>query len=193
MNFREAKLEVIGIVKRPDKLTAAGAAINKAISLAALRNFSADTIEVTVPIDNTEYTQRLDLLDTAYWNRFRKIQYIRPTGYKKYLEWKDPSKIYNDGQECRNVWYRSGTGILISLSALQSSLEIGYYQYHTILVADADTDWMLNEIWPYILDYACGELFGDIGDSEDARRKASSAQFLLDGFARDLGDGVSYG
>ena len=193
MDFREAKVQVYSKIKRPDKESEAGDAINEAIAFAALRNFSADLVEVTHPITNTEYAHRLDLTNPTYFTRFRKIKYIRPTGYRKYLEFRDAAKVFQEGTECRDVWYRSGTGILISLSALQSTLEIGYYRYPATMTKNEDTHWMLDQMWLYVKDFAISRMYEAIGEPEESNRLYAKAIRTLEGYVTDLADGVSYG
>lgn len=193
MNFQEAVNETIRITKRPDKDQDTRDAINEGIAFAALRNFAADLIEITLPIDQTLYQQRLDLTDTVYWNRFRKIEYIRPTGSSYFLKQRPPMATWKHGQQLYDVYYRSGNGIIINLSSLQSTLEIGYYTYHLRLVEPNDVDWMLDEIWPGVKAYALARVFGSIGDDSERARYDALAVRLIDGFTTDLQDGVSRG
>jgi len=191
MNFREAIDAVISVTKRPDKETDIKTNINEAISVAALRNFSRDLVEFTLPIVATDYSQRIDLTNETYWTRFSRIKYIRPTGYRKVLINRDPNTVWQNGIELVDCWYRSGTGIIIRLSNLQSTLEIGYYQYHATLVNNSDTDWMLDEMWPYIYNYAVAKTFGGIGDDQERARYYAEAMRLSDGYFTILGDGVA--
>lgn len=193
MNFQEAVTETIRITKRPDKEQDTMDAINEAIAFAALRNFAADLTEITLPIDQTLYQQRLDLTNTVYWNRFRKIEYIRPSGYKVFLKQRAPMATWKNGVQLYDVYYRSGNGIIINLSSLQSTLEIGYYQYHLRLTKPTDQDWMLDEIWPGVKAYALARVFGAIGDDSERARYDALAVRLIDGFTTDLMDGTSRG
>lgn len=193
MNFSEAANLVVAEIKRPDKLTTVKQAINEAIGFAGLRNFSSDLYETTVPINATQYSQRIDLTNVTYWIRFSRIKYIRPTGYRKVLTNKNPSQVFLNGVQAQDVWYHSGTGIIINLGKTQSTLEVGYYQYHETLVQNSAEDWMIDQMWPYIFQYASAKAFGTIGNEEEKARYYAEALRLLDGYHTILGDRVAHG
>lgn len=191
MNFGQAVDQVVSVLKRPDKAADTKDAINEAIFFAAARNFSRDLVEITHSnISSTLYAQRVDLTH-ADFVRYKKIKYLRPTGRNKYLKWTDPAAAYNNNVACRDVWYQSGTGLIINMSSLVSSLEIGYFQYHATMVADADTDWMLDLILPVIKARALATMFGNVGDDQERARKEAEAQRLLEVAVIDFADGVS--
>lgn len=191
MDFSEAVQLIVDRCKRPDKTEDIKAAINRAIGLFAVKNWAHDLVELTHTITSTEYAQSFDIT-AAPFARFRKIKYIRPTGYRKYLSWRDPAHIFNDGKECVNTWYRAGNNIVFKLSRLQDTLEIGYYQYHATLIDDADTDWMLDQIWPALHDYVLGNIHGEIGNDQERARMENKGMLLLDAFHADIGDGIAY-
>jgi hypothetical protein len=194
MNFLEAQDAIIQLVKRPDKRTDIKGHINRAIGLfAAGGTFFADLVELTHTIDGTQYAQSFSVATTPF-ARFRKIKYIRPTGWKRYLNWRDPSTVFDtNGCESLNVWYRAGNNIVFKVSTLINTLEIGYYQYHTILVDDEDTDWMLDEMWPAVHDIAGSYAFGTIGNQDEKRSYFALGMDQYRVYQKDLGDGVSSG
>lgn len=193
MDFGEAVDKVITRVKRPDKIDSAQDKINEAISLFVVRNWAADLVELTHALSApTSYIHAIDITASPF-ERFRKIKYIRPTGYTKYLTWRDPAKIFQENCEEINVWYRGGNYVRSKISSLVSTFEIGYYQYHEILTENDDTDWMLDQIWPAINAYVLGELFGEIGEDTDARAYTARWPVLLNAFHNDIGDGISNG
>lgn len=192
MDFSEAVQLIVDITKRQDKIPDIKAAINRSIGLFAVKGWSHDLVELTHNINATEYAQSF-AINAAPFARFRKIKYIRPTGYRIYLTFRDPSRIFQpNGHECLDSWYRSGINIVFKLSKLQPTLEIGYYQYHATLVGDTDTDWMLDEIWPALHDAVAADIFGQIGNDQERARYQSKSTVLLDAFHADIGDGVAY-
>ena len=193
MQFSDAIQEVIQTVKRPDRRTDIKTRINRAIAFCVTSGtFAADLVELQLAIDSTLYAQSFDVSDTPF-ARFRKFKYIRPTGYTKYLTWRDPSRVFDGGCESLDVWYRAGNNCVFKLSKLQSTLEIAYYQYHATLVADTDEDWMLDEMWPCIHDLAAAYFFQLVGNVEEYRRYHDSGITQYNVYLRDLGDGVSRG
>jgi hypothetical protein len=194
MNFLEAQNEIVALVKRPDKRDAIKGHINRAIAfVAAAGTWSHDLVELQHTIASDDYSQSFAINESPF-ERFRKIKYIRPTGFRKYLTLRDSAAVFDaNGCQAINVYYRAGNNIVFNLSSLQETLEIGYYQYHAPLVLDADVDWMLDEIWPVIHDIAISYTFQDIGNDADSNKYLQWGMTQLRIFLRDLGDGVSNG
>lgn len=193
MNFGEAVDNLVRRIKRPDKVLDAQDAINRAIGLFATSTFYHDLVELTHTLPSPgEYIQAVDIT-AAPFARFRKIKYILPTGYRKYLTQMDPSRIWQNNCESINTWYRGGNYIRFKLSDLVNTAEIGYYQYHVVLEDDADEDWMLDQMWPAVQAYALAELFADIGNDADAASFNKRWPVLLNAYKDDIGDGVSHG
>lgn len=190
MNLGQAVDQIGRLTKRPDLEDNIIDAINEAISFAASRNFARDLVEITHTINGSLYVQRVDLTH-ADFVRYKKIKYIRPTASRYFLNWTDPTTAYAQGIACKNVWYQAGTGLLINMASVSPSLEIGYYQYHTTLINAADTDWMLDLIWPCIKALAVAELFGGMGDDQERARYTTKATRLLETAVADFGDGVA--
>lgn len=191
MNFGEAVEVILRRLKRPDKIEDAQDSINRAISIFATANFYADLVETQVDLAGQEYLQSI-AVNASPFSRFRKIKYLRPEGYYTYITWTDPSRIFTQGCEQLNTWYRAGNNLVFKLSALADTAQVGYYQYHEYLVADEDTDWMLDEMFPAVLAYTLSELFQDIGDDATADRYTRRWPVLLQTFKEDIGDGVSH-
>jgi hypothetical protein len=190
MNFGDAINLVTGITKRPDKVVDIKAAINKALEVyVKAANWAVDLVELTVVINPNLYAQ--SFLITTELATFRKIKYIRPTNATKYLTFVPPDKVFQpDGCEQINVYYRAGQRIVFKLSALNPSLEIGYYRYYPYLVNNADTHWMLDIIPSMITDKAISEIWDSIGADAEAKRYLGYAaqQFLVN--EADLADGA---
>lgn len=192
MNFAEAVDNIVTRIKRPDKVLDCGDAINRAINLFGTSTWAADLVELTHTLAApTSYVQAIDITASPF-ARFRKVKYIRPTGYRKYLTFRDSSRIWDHNCESTDVWYRGGNYIRFKLSALQTTAEMGYYQYHIPLADDADTDWMLDQMWPAIQSYALQEMFADIGNMDESAKHEKRWPVLLAAYKEDIGDGVSY-
>ena len=68
----------------------------------------------------------------------------------------DPSRVFDDdGNQCKDVWYRAGDNIVISTSALIETMLYGYYQFPERMDADADTHWMMDYMYMAIFNLAC--------------------------------------
>jgi hypothetical protein len=168
VDFGTARSVIGDTTKRPDKIAEIKNAINAAIEFYSnSSDWSNDLVETTVNINSTLYAQSLTIASS--FTRFKKIKYIRPTGWQKYLTWWDPATIFDENQnEIVNTWYRSNSNIIFKLSTLASSLEIGYLQYHNYLVADSDTHWMLDIFPQMIMDKACERIFSLIGNDTES-------------------------
>lgn len=189
MNFGAATQILVDTIHRPDKVVECQAAINNAIGTLATRPFTRDGASVTVALVPTSYAQAFDYT-VAPFVRYRKIKWMRPEGYRRYIQYRDPGRIFLDGHECLDLWYQEGTNIIFKLSSLQSNLFVGYYQYHPTLIANGDADWMLDLMWPAVRAYSLFELFGQIGDDQERARFEKDYLRLWDTFHTDLGDGV---
>lgn len=189
MNFGDAAAKIVDRVNRADKLQAAKDGINDAIATFATRPFVADLASATLTLVSSTYEQSFDTTVSPF-ARFRKVKWIRPSGYRKYVVYRDPAKIFQNGCETRDVYYVEGVNLIFKLSALQSTAAIAYYQYHTQLEDDIDEDWMLDKMWPAVRAYALSSVFGEIGD--DAERARYEKEYLLKWsmFHADLGDGT---
>lgn len=202
MNLGEMKDWVVRTTKRPEKRDEQiQDAINAAIEYATTQgDFSADLVESSVAISSSVYAQSLVIADVM--PRFRKVKYLRPINYRRYLTHRDPTKIFEerrdsigfkrDGYQAVDIWYRAGANIVFSLSNLQTSMLYGYFAYPAFLTDDADTHWMLDQVRTCIHDLACWRVFEQIGDKEEASRFFGMGQKLLVAHKSDLTDGVSY-
>ena len=182
MEFGEVVEMVVERTKRADKISEIRGGINAAISLFASANFSHDRTEIeNFVISSSLYAQSFDITDTPFAN-FKVIDYIRPTGYRKNLNPRDPKKIFQGGCEVLDTYYRSGDNIIFKLSRLQSELKIGYFHYHPILVADDDEDWMLDELTEAIVLHARGKIMRSVGEDTEANNNTKEALFLWEAF-----------
>lgn len=189
MEFGEVQALVIDTTHRPDKLSEIKVGINAAIAFFASANFPQDLVEVTdLSIDSAEFAQSFAITDGANFTRFKKICYVRPSGYSKNLDFRTPDKIFQNGRECLDVWYRSGNNIIFKLSRLQSTLKVGYYQYHEALVDDDDTDWILDQYHMFAHDWAASRILKAIGEEAEAVRLRNEAMLLWESAKGELVD-----
>lgn len=192
MDFGTIASNITTRLNRPDKLDDAYEAINDAVAYCTANgDFANDIVESEVTVSATVYTQSI-VISTSF-TRFRKVKYLRPEGFNRYLKWQDPSRIFDDkDQECTDVWYRAGDNLVIKTSSYVDNILYGIYQYPLRMSADADTHWMLDQIYPAIFNLAASDLWESIGnDSEAARYKRKGEEFFIS-FRRDFADGVAH-
>lgn len=202
MNLGVMKDWLVRTTKRPDKRDdQIQDAVNAAIEYATTQgDFAADLIEGSIALDSALYAQNLVISTTM--PRFRKVKYLRPSGYRRYLKWKDPSKIFSDpsrdyagtlvSNEALDVWYRAGDNLVFKLSVLQTTMLYGYYTYPTFLTTDTDTHWMLDQMRTCMHDLACWRIFEQIGNESEATRFATIGGRELSAHKSDLQDSVSH-
>lgn len=170
MNFAEVLSKVLEITKRPDKTDRTVIAINRAVSLCTLLgDFDRDNVEVTFNISSTLYG---DTISIASLPRFRKFNYIKPTGSLYYLNYLAGDKIFTPGGGTqRNKYYLTGTDMTYLLSSLSPTLELSYATYPIELDAVTNTaHWMLDEMPYAIIDLAASDIFKQIGDDASSKR-----------------------
>lgn len=194
MNFTELSDAVLAIVKRPDKMPQIGHAINSAISRTLFKTeFTHDLVEATIPLDDTLYTQTVNLPSLAApLTRFRKWKYVKLTGVLGYLSPIDPQNVFvPGGVQQVNYYYMIGSDLTIIAGSLSASLEVGYYQYPPVL-SGVNTFW-LTELCPYgLINRAAGEVFALIGDTASAQVYMTIGEEQLQIMANDLRDQVTY-
>jgi len=182
MNFGEVIAEVKLTVKRPDKLNLIRRKVNAAISFFTLDSkFRRDYAEQTVVLDPNEFIQAFAL---SLLPRYRRFHYIKLAGTKIFLKVLPDDELF---KACNNVgrYYIAGDDVTVSLPALTAGLDIGYFRYPVTMTKDEDTHWML-EMSPYmIIDWACAEVFKDIGDEKSFRDHRASAQQTYLSFRKD--------
>lgn len=174
--------------KRPDKADIVRDGINAAISFFSSGNFDADMIELpTFAISSTDYAQSF-AINTSPFERFKVINYIRPTGYTKKLEWRDPKHIFDGNCEKLDVYYRSGVNIVFKLCRLQSQLKLGYFQYHERIDDDDDDaeDWILNELTEAVSLYTRSRVMRDIGEDTEANNNYKEALILWESYKQSV-------
>ena len=186
MNLTEAKTEVLRMVARPDKGVETVAAINKTISLLTLKGeFPQDIVESTLNINATLSAATIALTSLV---RFRRFVYIKPTGTRYYLTKIGSDQVFTPGSRMQlNRYYLAGTNLTYTLSALNSSLEIAYYQAAPVLteVTGNDTHWMLTTIPYAVVELAAAKLYRQIGDDASANQYEASGMQLFNTYVAD--------
>lgn len=187
MNFDAVVQEVLGIIKRPDKITDVKREVNAAINFCCNESeFARDLVEVSYPIDNTLYTQNIALSE---FPRFRKFFYIKPPTVRYYLEPITPNRIFENCKEAVNSYYVAGDDVVIKTSSLHATLLIGYYRYPSVL-SGANTFWLLDASPYMIIDRAAAKVFANMGDDASAKKHEAFFNLAWLSARKDLASGV---
>lgn len=190
MNYTEAVNEVLGIVKRPDKLVDVQRAVNAAINFCCIEgNFARDRQEQTVPLDATAYAQNIQL---SLLTRFRKVDCMRPSNRKEYLRHLDPSKLFVKGCEELDVYYIAGDQINLKLKTLATEMLIAYFSYPPVLLG-TQTFWLLDTVPYMIIDRAAAQVFNAIGDDKSEATHRGYFMQAFESAKADFKYGVNYG
>lgn len=188
MNFTDAVNEVVGIIKRPDKIGDVRREINAALTVFCLDNdFPRDFTEQKLDLDPQAYTQSFSI---GSLTRFRKFKYLR-RGPKAYLTVLSENEIFNKHIEQSTIfkdrYYIAGDAINIALGYLSTTLDIGYYMYPPILTGtlNANSYWVLD-VAPYmVIDKAAANLFKIIGDETSMKTHLMSMNEMYSAFRKD--------
>lgn len=188
MTLTELQAWVLRTIKRPEKAVEVVDAINAAIELASTQgDYAFDLVEGELTIDGSLFAQNI-VISTSF-TRFRKIKYLRPSGFNEYLKWRDPSRIFQQGKEMLNVWYRSGDNIVFKLSDLQTKMKYGFFQYPTRIASGSNN--YTTQMPSAIHDLACSRLYEDMGNEAEAGRLERRALKFLIAHKQDKQDGVA--
>lgn len=185
MNFTQTVAEVMGIVKRPDKLLDIRREVNSAVNhFSADGQFERDIAEAAPALDATLYAQTLSL---TLLPRFRKMWYVKPGGTRIKLRKLSPSDLFDRACNVQNTYYITGDNINLNLKTPAASLDVGYFQYPPLLTDAAGTYWMLDVSPFMVIDRAAAKLFTSIGDDTSARRHEAFAVSAYQAARRDYG------
>lgn len=157
--------------KRPDKNEEALSALNEGLSICTMRaRFARDLVEQQLDIDANEYSQTIDF--STEFTRFRIFKYLRPTSQRKFLEKSDSLSLFSPGGQIqRDKYFIGGTNLTFILSVLDTSLQVGFYQYAPILTeSDGSNEYWMLDLMPFaIINYVKAEIFRSIGDDASAK------------------------
>lgn len=192
MDFGTMASNIATRMIRPDKVDEVKDAINDAIEFCSVNgDFAADLIEGTVAMETTVYSQSIVISTT--FTRFRKVKYLKPLGYTRFLEWKDPSRVFDpDGNQCRDIWYRAGDNIVVNTSALISSMLYGYYQFPARMDDDTDTHWMMDYMYSAVFNLALADMWENIGNAEEGVKCRQKGNLAFISHRRNHQDGVAH-
>jgi len=101
----------------------------------------------------------------------REIAYLRPVPYNAFLTAINPRKAMHNGLPVVNCYYRQGNSIIINLEQghQTDTLVFGYYAHPPILIADTDTNWVLEAYQDVLIDLLCAKVFRVTGDKASAQ------------------------
>ena len=194
MTFDEVVDAVLGLVKRPDKLIAIQNAVNAQLKRCVLKtSFSHDLIETSIPIDDSVYSQTIDLSQlNVPLVRFRKWKYLRLLGVLGYLNPVDTQNVFVPGGFTQtDSFYMVGTNLTILTSSLSNTLLVGYYQYAPTL-SGSQTHWLLDICPEILINKAAADVFNAIGDQAASKYYLATGEELYTILANDLRDQVTY-
>lgn len=187
MIFTEVVSEVLGIVKRPDKINDIRREVNAAINFCCgEQNFARDLMEASIPLSSGLYTQNIALTE---FTRFRKFKYLKPPAVKWYMQHTPPDKVFDDCKEASNSFYITGADVVIKTSQLHSTMLAGWYTYPPVLTDVAPSFWLLDASPYIIIDRAAAKVFAGIGDDASANKYMSLFVPAWQSARRDLRDG----
>lgn len=192
MTFDEVVNDVLGIIKRPDKLVQTQVAVNSQLKRAILKtNFSHDLVEGSIPIDSSLYNQTINLAQLSpALVRFRKWKYIKLYGAYGYLEPSDAQNVFVPaGSMQTDIFYMMGTNLTIITSTTAESLLVGYYQYPPNL-SGSQTHWLLEICPELIVNRAAADMFNAIGDQASSKYYLATGEDLYMTVVNDLRDQV---
>jgi len=195
MTLGELRSWILRTVKRPELTHEALDAINYAIEYAAIDgDYAFDLVEGTLAIDPQAYAQSIVIADE--FPLFRKVKYLRPSGYNKYLGWRDPARIFDkNGCEATNCYYMAGGNIVIKLQVLAASVLYGYYATHEIVTSQTDinTETSYMKTMPSAIhELSCAYLWDTIGNEAESQRAERRGIKLLMMHKTDKQDGVAH-
>jgi hypothetical protein len=174
MNFTEVVTEVMGVLKRSDKLLDVRREVNSAINQFCMdANFQFDLAELSPAIVTTELTQALPLSTFA---RFRKFAWLKRGGTRCFISKLERAELLK-GTACdmRDKYYIVGTNVNLSLADYANTVDVSWFQAPPTLTDAAPDFWML-ELSPYmVIDRTLAKLFTAIGDDATAQRHEAFA------------------
>ena len=171
--------EIIGITDRGEDPAAVYRAIVRATLKAHLADFwIRDLVELKVTPEITGL--RMDVFLSTSLPGYRKISYIN--GYDDETDPENPTVMQefheNMPQQIRNVYgvkkndifYVAGDVLVLWGSGVPPSLLIGYWKLPEVGVGTYKS-WIAEIFHPIIVDEACAEIFGGVGDDDEAKRR----------------------
>lgn len=169
MNFTEVVTEVMGVLKRNDKLLDVRREVNSAVNQFCMdANFQFDLAELSPAIVYAELTQALPLSTFA---RFRKFAWMKRGGTSCFLNRLERQELLK-GSACdmRDKYYIVGSNVNLSLASQANTLDVSWYQFPPTLTDAAPDFWMLEKSPYMVIDRTLAKLFTSIGDDSSASK-----------------------
>lgn len=178
-DYAELVATVVDITGRPNLIPQIQRSIAKATLKAHLIDFwLRDIVEKKVSAEVSSVAPRFELYISTQLPRFRKLAYLNgyddtvipPCVLQQFSE-VDPTGIrdlYYNKKE--NVCYYAGDIITIYTNQTPPKFLIGYFTYPKVQSTDYES-WIAEMFPDVITDEASVEIFGSIGDFDEANRR----------------------
>jgi len=157
----------IEVTGRPDKENYIRASVTSLVRmLAGLKDNPLSLVDAPQTVSNTILTHTIvapaDL---------REVAYIRPVPFNAFLTAINPRKAMHNGMPVVNCYYRQGNSIIVNLEQghQTDTLVFGYYAHPPVLIADTDTNWVLDNYQDVLIDLLCAKVFRVTGDKASAQ------------------------
>ena len=172
MSFRDAIDEVMDITRRVDKLELTQNRINATVrKFSGLGRFPRNLLEFTEPNNSNSGVVTISIPD-----RFQAVSYIRPASCSDNLSSINPQTSY----EGVFGYYVTGNNILVRHPHNEDDLYYGLYIHPSILVKDADTNWILDTFFEIIVEMVSAKVQGILGNEAAANKLLNySREFLI--------------
>lgn len=172
--------EIIGITDRGEDPAAIYRAIVRATLKAHLADFwLRDIVELNITPDDV-IGLRMEVFLSTQLPGYRKISYINgyddvtdplnPTVTQEFREngpWQTRD-IY--GVTKNDTYYVAGDVLTLRATGVPPKLLIGYWKQPSVAIGKYKS-WIAELFHPIIVDEACGEIFGGVGDDDEAKRR----------------------
>jgi|SRR6187399_878043 len=181
MSYQDLVDSVAETTKRPERQAQIQRALAKATLKIHLVDFWMRDI-VEVKGDWTQNLQPRYELDTEVkLPGFRKIAYLNgyddvtdpahPSVMQQFTE-KSPGRIRDDyGRLHWDVFYLAGKLITCWAGTFQPPRFLAGYYARPVVTPDGYNSWIAEMYAPAITDEACAEVFGSVGDADEAKRR----------------------
>jgi hypothetical protein len=71
-----------------------------------------------------------------------------------------------DNPQINDVGYQAGNALQLRLAEIPATIKLGAYQYLPALAADADTNWVLTDLFELVVDYTVAYVAAHTGDKD---------------------------
>lgn len=176
----EMQDEIVGITDRGEDPAAIFRAIVKATLKAHLADFwLRDLVELNIAPSST-IGLRMEVFLSTQLPGFRKISYVN--GYDDVTDPENPTMMQefreNAPWQMRNVYgvqkndlfYVAGDVLTLWANGVPPKLLVGYWKVPLVTLATYKS-WIAEMYHTIIVDEACGEIFGAVGDDDEAKRR----------------------